>query len=68
MSSLPWLLIPLALIMGLAGLVAFLWSMRSGQLEDLDGASERVLLPDAQDRPLDDRPRQKQESRKDSHD
>lgn len=29
--------------MGLVGLLAFLWSMKSGQLEDLDGAAERVL-------------------------
>lgn len=36
-------LVPVALGMGLAGLFAFLWSMKSGQLEDLDGAAERVL-------------------------
>ena len=28
---------------GLAGLLAFLWSMKSRQLEDLDGAAERIL-------------------------
>jgi cbb3-type cytochrome oxidase maturation protein len=39
---LAWL-VPVALGMGLAGLLAFLWSMKSGQLEDLDGAAERVL-------------------------
>lgn len=39
---LAWL-VPVALAMGLAGLLAFLWSMKSGQLEDLDGAAERVL-------------------------
>lgn len=45
-------LAPLGLAMGLVGLLAFLWSMKSGQLEDLDGAAERVLLSDAADRPL----------------
>ena len=45
-------LVPLGLAMGLVGLVAFLWSMKSGQLEDLDGAAERVLLKDAEARPL----------------
>jgi cbb3-type cytochrome oxidase maturation protein len=40
------ILIPAALLLGLAGLVAFLWSVRSGQYEDLDGAAERILLPD----------------------
>jgi cbb3-type cytochrome oxidase maturation protein len=52
MSYLGWL-VPIALGMGVAGLMAFLWSMRSGQYEDLDGAAERVLLADAADAPLD---------------
>ena len=51
MSYLVWL-VPIALGMGIVGLIAFLWSMHSGQLEDLDGAAERVLLSDAADRPL----------------
>lgn len=37
------LLIPAALVLGLIGLAAFLWSLRSGQFEDLDGAAERIL-------------------------
>lgn len=48
MSYLAWL-VPLALGMGVVGLAAFLWSMRSGQYDDLDGAAERVLLSDATD-------------------
>ena len=51
MSYLAWL-VPIALAMGLAGLAAFLWSMRSGQYEDLDGAAERVLLSGAAEGPL----------------
>ena len=43
MNHLVWL-VPIALGMGLIGLAAFLWSMSSGQLEDLDGAAERVLM------------------------
>lgn len=39
-------LIPVALLMGLAGLAAFFWSLRSGQFEDLDGAAARILLDD----------------------
>lgn len=39
-------LIPLALIMGLAGLGAFFWAMRDGQFEDLDGAANRILIED----------------------
>ena len=53
MSLLAWL-VPVALGMGLAGLLAFLWSMKSGQLEDLDGAAERVLLNEAADAPWPD--------------
>ena len=51
MSYLAWL-VPIALGMGVAGLAAFLWSMRSGQYDDLDGAAERVLITEAADAPL----------------
>ena len=56
MSYLVWLL-PIALGMGIIGLLAFLWSMRNGQYEDLDGAAERVLLDDAAESPLSGRSR-----------
>ncbi|MBT5267072.1 MAG: cbb3-type cytochrome oxidase assembly protein CcoS [Rhodospirillaceae bacterium] len=39
-------LIPIALLLGLLGLAAFLWALRSGQFEDLDGAAWRVLQDD----------------------
>jgi cbb3-type cytochrome oxidase maturation protein len=37
-------LIPIALLLGLAGLAAFFWSIRSGQFDDLDGAALRILI------------------------
>ena len=37
-------LVPAALGLGLIGLVAFLWSLRSGQYDDLDGAASRILF------------------------
>jgi len=37
-------LIPIALGMGLLGLAAFLWSMREGQYDDMDGAAARILI------------------------
>lgn len=40
------LLIPIALLLGLAGLGAFFWSVKSGQFEDMDGAAMRVLIDD----------------------
>jgi len=42
-------LIPVALFLGGLGLAAFVWALRSGQYEDLDGAAERILLDDAAD-------------------
>lgn len=44
------ILIPIALFLGGLGLAAFLWSLRSGQYDDLDGAAHRILSDD------DDRP------------
>jgi cbb3-type cytochrome oxidase maturation protein len=39
-------LVPMALALGLTGLAAFLWSLRSGQYEDMEGAALRVLSDD----------------------
>jgi cbb3-type cytochrome oxidase maturation protein len=45
------ILIPAALFLGAAGLGAFLWSLRSGQFDDLDGAAVRILNDDAPPQP-----------------
>lgn len=45
MSALIYL-IPIALLLGFAGLAAFLWTMKNGQYDDLDGAAHRILLDD----------------------
>ena len=42
------ILIPAALVLGLIGLGAFLWALRSGQFEDLDGASQRILIDETE--------------------
>ena len=39
-------MIPIALLLGLTGLCAFLWALRSGQFDDLDGVAERILFDD----------------------
>ena len=39
-------LIPIALFLGLVGLGAFVWALKSGQFEDLDGAAMRILIDD----------------------
>jgi cbb3-type cytochrome oxidase maturation protein len=58
MTALAWL-IPCALLLGLLGLAAFLWSLNTGQFEDLEGAGWRALQdeegppgPTPQRRPL----------------
>lgn len=37
---------PLTLLLGLTGLAGFLWTIKSGQYEDLDGAALRILPDD----------------------
>ena len=39
-------LVPLALMLGLTGLIGFLWTLKSGQYDDLDGAALRILPDD----------------------
>jgi cbb3-type cytochrome oxidase maturation protein len=39
-------LVPMALLLGLAGLAAFLWSLKNGQYDDVEGAALRVLKDD----------------------
>ena len=44
-------LIPAALALGLIGLIAFMWALRSGQFDDLDGAANRILFDDDENEP-----------------
>ena len=39
-------LVPMALMLGLTGLAAFLWSLRSGQYDDVEAAAVRILVDD----------------------
>nr|WP_321445709.1 cbb3-type cytochrome oxidase assembly protein CcoS [uncultured Cohaesibacter sp.] len=39
-------LIPVALILGGLGLIGFLWSLKSNQYEDIQGAAYRILDDD----------------------
>jgi cbb3-type cytochrome oxidase maturation protein len=40
------ILVPLALGLGLVGLLGFLWSLKSGQYDDLEGAAWRAIQED----------------------
>jgi cbb3-type cytochrome oxidase maturation protein len=50
MTSLTWL-IPVALFLGALGLAGFIWALRSGQFEDLEGTAYRALEDDPPDGP-----------------
>jgi cbb3-type cytochrome oxidase maturation protein len=39
-------LVPLAITLGALGLAAFLWSLKNGQYDDLDGAAWRAIADD----------------------
>lgn len=43
-------LLPIALGLGILGLSAFFWSLKSGQFDDPEGAANRILQND--DHPL----------------
>jgi len=55
-------LIPIALVLGLLALFAFLWALKSGQYEDMEGAANRILFDD------DDTPPKKDEPKKEAKD
>ena len=40
------ILVPAALMLGFAGLAAFLWSLKNGQYDDLEGAAWRAISDD----------------------
>ena len=40
-------LIPLGIVLLIVAVVAFVWAVRNGQFEDLEGEGERILFDDA---------------------
>lgn len=48
------ILIPVSIGLGLLGLVAFFWTLRSNQYDDPDGDSRRILTDDYDDAPRPD--------------
>ena len=45
------ILIPVSLLLGGIGLVAFFWAMRTRQFDDPEGDANRILTKDWDDRP-----------------
>ena len=50
MSAL-YLALPIALLLALAGVIAFIWSVRSGQMDDLETPALRIFGEDDERRP-----------------
>ena len=44
--SVLYVVVPLALAMAVAGVAAFVWAVRSGQLDDLETPAARALFDD----------------------
>ncbi|MES2435580.1 MAG: cbb3-type cytochrome oxidase assembly protein CcoS [Pseudomonadota bacterium] len=44
-------LIPVSLILGGIGLLAFVWAMKTKQFDDLSGDANRILIKEWDDRP-----------------
>jgi len=51
------LIIIAALLLGLGGLAAFVWTLRNGQYDDLEGASWRILIDEDSPPNADEPPR-----------
>jgi cbb3-type cytochrome oxidase maturation protein len=45
MSALMWLA-PMSILLGVFGLIAFVWTFSAGQYDDPDGDAARILLDD----------------------
>jgi cbb3-type cytochrome oxidase maturation protein len=45
-----YLVLPLALVVATGAVIAFAWSVKSGQLDDVDGPPRRILFDDPQPR------------------
>ncbi len=44
--SVVYIALPVALLLAIAGVVAFIWATKSGQMDDLETPGQRVLFDD----------------------
>ncbi|MEL6957370.1 MAG: cbb3-type cytochrome oxidase assembly protein CcoS [Pseudomonadota bacterium] len=59
------ILIPISLLLGGAGLAAFIWSLKSRQYDDPEGSAARILMDDSP--PIATRPRPRAENDTGTH-
>jgi len=45
------ILIPVSLLLGVGGLLAFIWAMKTKQFDDPSGDANRILMKDWDDKP-----------------
>jgi len=46
MVSVVYIALPVAILLALAGVIAFVWATRSGQMDDLETPGQRILFDD----------------------
>jgi cbb3-type cytochrome oxidase maturation protein len=62
-----YLLLPIAIILGLVGLALMIWAVRNGQFDDMEGPKHRILFDDDQDMiPPSARPKKREKEPNDS--
>lgn len=57
-----YLIVPISVLLLALAIGVFLWAVRSGQYEDLDGPSVRILLDDDDDSPPDENAKHRNDS------
>jgi len=60
-----YLLIPLAVLIMIVAVAAFIWAVKNGQYEDLEGPAHRILMDDDDPRIPGARPADKPDGSKD---
>jgi cbb3-type cytochrome oxidase maturation protein len=60
-----YLLIPLAVLIMIVAVAAFIWAVKNGQYEDLEGPAHRILMDDDDPRIPSARPVDKSDEMKD---
>ena len=47
-----YVMVPIAILLGISFLVAFIWGVKNGQFDDLETPSHRILIPEAKNNDL----------------
>ncbi|NUQ67498.1 MAG: cbb3-type cytochrome oxidase assembly protein CcoS [Phycisphaerales bacterium] len=61
--SVLYLMVPMALVLGIGAVIAFIWASKTGQYDDVDSPAHRMLHDDPPDPQATDTPGNKTNSR-----